>query len=91
MLGDASPFVFELGHHDDWNQIVWACCFGEDCINFTGSGQGGAIAAVFDIALCGTASSTVAVIDPKEPFSISPTFLLRTMLLRHMVALSLPV
>jgi hypothetical protein len=36
VLGDASPFVFELGHHKDWSKIVWACYFGEDCINFTG-------------------------------------------------------
>ena len=51
VLGDASPFVFELGHRADWSRIIWAAHFGEDCINFTGSGQGGAIAAVFDISL----------------------------------------
>ena len=57
VLGDASPFVFELGHHADWSRIVWCAHFGDDTVNFTGTGQGGAIAAVFDIALTMAATS----------------------------------
>ena len=72
VLGDASPFVFELGHHDDWSKIVWACYFGEDCINFTGSGQGGAIAAVFDIALTMACSSFFQTADPTEGLGVGP-------------------
>lgn len=48
-------------------KIVWACYFGEDCINFTGSGQGGAIAAVFDIALTMACSSFFQTADPTDP------------------------
>ena len=58
---------------------MWACYFGEDCINFTGSGQGGAIAAVFDIALCGTASHSVAATDHRSMLAApSSTPLART-------------
>ena len=51
VLGDASPFVFELGHFSDWSRLVWACYMGPATANFTGVGQGGAIASIFDIAL----------------------------------------
>ena len=49
--------MFELGHHADWSRIVWCAHFGDDTVNFTGTGQGGAIAAVFDIALTMAATS----------------------------------